>query len=357
MAKTKNNSKSPQKRIRAFAQELTGVFESYLRAIGSVYIVQIMREKDSLSDSQKHKASDIELKFPADYAKFLQYLLTRETADAMDKVTSLVPKKRKNFSEIRLALDSTKAINGLEDRIAKSWDQLSESIWHFINNPFDADARRAFQSASSALSDLSSRAISEINSSYEFTPEQKSRLVSKVNSLVDTQSADLRKAVILQYQTAVDATSSNAELATDLIDSLADVVDGPMTTVGPLIVSAQTINDGRDDGAEEISDEVESFTFANESPVTEICSELVGTTFAADDPDKDTFQPPLHYNCDSYYVINLKSFKDNPDIDTEKVVLSKSAQKQMNLSEGCCKNHDESEHEKFLLSEWRKTIS
>lgn len=356
MAK-KTKQGNPQKRIRAFAQELAPVFESYLRASGTIYINQILRKKDSLPESQRHKASDIDIKFPSDYAKFLQYLLTRETAHAIDQVTALVPKKPKSLSELRLGLDSTKAINDLEDRIVVAWDELSESMWTFINDPFDSSARVAFQQASSALADLSARAISQINTSYNFSPEKKSRLVSKVNSLVDTQSSDLRKAIILQYQTAVDTADSSEALGTELVGALADVVDGPMTLVGPMIVSGQTINDGRDDGAEEIDDEVESFTFANESPVTEICTEMVGITFAKDDPDKDTYQPPLHYNCDSYYVINLKSFKDNPPIDTDDVVLSKQAQKQMNLSESCCGKHDESEHSKFLLGEWRKKIT
>lgn len=316
-----------------------------------------MNKKSALPDSKKHKASDIEIKFPRYYAKFLQYLLTRETAYAFDKVLALVPKKSKSLSEIRLALDSTKYINDLEDRINAKWDQLSEAIWSFINDPYNPDERENFQKLSKELYDISQTAIAEINSSYDFTGETQSRLLAKVNSLVDVQIGDLDKAIVLQYQTAVDSYPDEALVAQAMSDALFDVVDGAMTTAGPLIVAAQTINDGRDDASMEIDDEVESYTFTNDSPVTDICTELNGRTFSKDDPEMDEYSPPLHYNCDSYWIINLKSYTDNPPVTDEDLILSKKAQGQINLHEGCCEKQDDSIMTKYLLTEWKNIRS
>jgi hypothetical protein len=66
---------------------------------------------------------------------------------------------------------------------------------------------------------------------------------------------------------------------------------------------------------EDTLDEIESFTFVNADPVSPICQDLAGTTFAKDDPDADRYFPPLHHNCKSYIVPNLAGAKDNPEID------------------------------------------
>lgn len=317
-----------------------------------------MREKKNLPNTKRHKATDIDLKFPQEYSNFLEFLLTRETAEAIDQVKSMVPKTRKTFTEVRLALDSTKGVNALEKKIDEQWDKVQEAIFQFINSPYDPDLRAEFQSESSKLSGLSNDAIDLINKAYDFSPETKSRLLAKVETLVSSQAGDLKKAITLQYQTAVDSSEADDVVAQEMVSALADVVDGAITTVGPLIVSGQTINDGRDDGADSVSDDVESFTFTNGSPVTAVCTELaeggtdgVGYTFAPDDPNKDKFQPPLHYNCDSYYTINMIG-QDNPEIDTSDPVLSKEAQRNINLSD-CCGHHEPSEHGNYLLNEWK----
>lgn len=309
-----------------------------------------MNKKKQLPEPQKYKASDIEIKYPNYYAKFLQYLVTRETASWFDQVHAIVPKPKKNLSEIRLDLDATKYINSLETKVNAKWDELSEAIFHFINDPYSTAERENFQKLSKELYDISQTALEEINASYEFSGDIKSRLSAKVNSLVDSQISDLRKAIILQYQTAVGSYPDDPSIAQDMVEALAGAVDGPITSVGPLIVSGQTINDGRIDAALSIDDQIESYTFNNDDPVTDICTELNGRTFSKDDPDFYAYSPPLHYNCDSYWIINFKSYSDNPPIDDDKLVLTKVAQKQMSLSECCGHKLNESEHARFVFS-------
>jgi hypothetical protein len=85
----------------------------------------------------------------------------------------------------------------------------------------------------------------------------------------------------------------------------------------------------------EVYDTIESFTFTNADPVSEICQELVGLTLAAGDPALDTYATPLHHNCKSYWVPNEKGMKGNPDIKRGGVPVTQKALDSITLSEGC----------------------
>ena len=78
------------------------------------------------------------------------------------------------------------------------------------------------------------------------------------------------------------------------------------------VLPAKAVNTARQQYFNENFDEIESYTFYNPSPVAEICRYLAGRTVAANDPLVEMYQPPLHYNCSTVLLPNLKTTKGNP---------------------------------------------
>lgn len=75
---------------------------------------------------------------------------------------------------------------------------------------------------------------------------------------------------------------------------------------------SKIVNEARNTAYDQYSEEIESWTFYNPDPQAEICQYLAGRTILADDPDLHSYQPPLHYNCATVVIPNLKEFKNNP---------------------------------------------
>lgn len=125
--------------------------------------------------------------------------------------------------------------------------------------------------------------------------------------LVDSQLADLEKAVFFQFSHSVDSTDADPVLESDMQGSVDFYIGGASVDAAAGNSTALIVNQARnafffDD---EVLDEVESFTFTNGDPVSPICQDLAGQTFAKDDPEAQRYFPPLHHNCKSYLVPNL----------------------------------------------------
>jgi hypothetical protein len=175
---------------------------------------------------------------------------------------------------------------------------------------------------------------------YDALPPYVRKLIDAQASLVaDTQSQDLEKSVFFAFTS--EATT------TDDIDEILDAVDSKVNPQLDDDLSAGMNVDAAAGDAlghvvqqsalsvffdDDVFDGIESFTFTNEDPVSDICTELAGTTFAANDPQLDQYTPPLHHNCKSRLVPNFKGDSDNPDIDRG-VSVSKKALDSMTLAE------------------------
>jgi phage gp29-like protein len=138
-------------------------------------------------------------------------------------------------------------------------------------------------------------------------PDVKKKIQTQADLLVDSQTADLEKAAYFQFTHSVDSTDSDALIEKDLLGSTGDYLSGPSVEAGSGNVTALVVNSARsafffDD---DVLEEIESFTFVNGDPVSPICQDLAGTTFAKDDPEAERYFPPLHHNCKSYLVPNL----------------------------------------------------
>lgn len=152
---------------------------------------------------------------------------------------------------------------------------------------------------------------------FERLPKKTQRKIqSQTELLVGTQLADIEKFLFFQYVHSVDSISGNeALLQQDLFDAAENYVEGASVSAAAGNTASVIINEARnafffDD---QVLEGVASFTFTNNDPVSEICQDLNGSVFEADDPEAERYFPPLHHNCKSFLVPNLKG-ADEPDI-------------------------------------------
>lgn len=135
-------------------------------------------------------------------------------------------------------------------------------------------------------------------------PDVQKRVLAKSQLIVDTQMADLEKAVFFQFSSSVDSTDSAALIQKDLTEAADDFLTGPSIEAGTATIAADIVNTARSAFffTEEVLTEIEAFQFVNGDPVSPICQDLAGSIFAKDDPEADRYMPPLHHNCKSYIV-------------------------------------------------------
>lgn len=168
---------------------------------------------------------------------------------------------------------------------------------------------------------------------YAALPPRVKKLVDAQTALIaDSQAADLEKIVTFGY------TSGAA--AYDNIDTILNDIDGDAEAfLEGGIKSGASINAAAGNAVANVSNQarmefffdpevletIESFTFTNEDPVSEICTALDGTTVPTGSPELDTYATPLHHNCKSRWVPNLKNDKDNPEVERGPLSISQKA--------------------------------
>lgn len=160
------------------------------------------------------------------------------------------------------------------------------------------------------------------------------RINGIVDSLVDLNTGEILNTNDLQYTQSAEKVLDQEQLELDMVTQTNKKIDGPMTTTGSILNASTMINNARRDffGEMQKSGEVESFTWVNPDPVTDICKGLNGITLKADDPGVQTYWPPLHYNCKTYVVANTSKTKDNPQPQNG-FEPTKSQESSINLAE------------------------
>jgi len=180
---------------------------------------------------------------------------------------------------------------------------------------------------------------------FEALPLAVKRLVkAQADLIAQAQAADLNKVVSFQYSTSQASTENVEQVLTDVDDATLPVIEGG-TASGMSVDAAagnavsSVANQARLEWffEPEVLETIESFTFFNEDPVSEICQELDGMTWAVNDPDLDRYSPPLHHNCKSRLVPNEKGAEKNPDIQRGGTPISQKALDSMTLCE--CEYH------------------
>jgi hypothetical protein len=176
---------------------------------------------------------------------------------------------------------------------------------------------------------------------FDALPNNVKRIVkAQADLIAQTQAADLEKIVSFQFASSQTSTDDVDQVLNDIDDAAEPTIEG--STANGMSVDAaagnavsSVANQARLEWffEPEVLDTIDSFTFFNEDPVSEICQELDGTTWATNDPDLDRYSPPLHHNCKSRLVPNEKGAEGNPDIQRGGTPISQKALDSMTLHE------------------------
>jgi len=142
----------------------------------------------------------------------------------------------------------------------------------------------------------------------DLPPDLRKKVKAQADLLADSQVAELERKVKFQFTNSVDSTDSDDLLTKDLIQSAEGLWSGGAIDAAAGNVTAHVVNSARElfFFDPRVVTEIASFSFVNPDPVSPICQDLAGSTFSVDDPESARFFPPLHHNCKSYLVPNLR---------------------------------------------------
>ncbi|MCK5608279.1 hypothetical protein KAR91_40735 [Candidatus Pacearchaeota archaeon] len=136
----------------------------------------------------------------------------------------------------------------------------------------------------------------------ELPPKIKNRLKASSDLLLDTQLADLEKAIFFQFQTSLRNDAGETEIKGDMVEKAEKYITGNSINAGAGVTAANVVNEARtafffDD---KVLQELDAFQFVNGDPVAQICIELAGIIYSKNDPNAFRYNAPLHYNCKSW---------------------------------------------------------
>jgi hypothetical protein len=318
--------------------------EEYLRKLYKLPAADktTLREVAALSPYQPAKFAETRIQLAESYSKTFD-ANKQDTKDIMQSnLTSIVDSlklqiaaKWKGASESnRVLIAQTLEPKGLAKYKADLRDILAETATEAINQ-----AKKETPKAKSVKLSESIK-LADAKSAYfeNLTPALKKLVQAQANLIAETQSADVTKIVSFQFMNSATSYEDIAEVLNDIDEAVAPTIEGA-TAQGMSVDAAASnavayiTNQSRAEWffEPEVLETIESFTFTNEDPISEICKELDGTTVAANDPDFYRYSPPLHHNCKSRWVPNEKGDK-NPPID-KGVAVSAKALKSMTLCE------------------------
>lgn len=160
----------------------------------------------------------------------------------------------------------------------------------------------------------------------------KERAQAQAEYVVDAHLAELKNVVVFTFSGIVDDTDDVTELGKEMELAVEELKERQTVAAAMKTTAAKVVGETRRDHFfdEDILSQIESFTAYNPSPVTKVCKELNGVTLAANDSRLNDWWNPLHFNCDTTWLANVKGDSANPPL-TEDFSLSDAAQKQINL--------------------------
>lgn len=244
---------TPRKQIADAADVISALMREHLGYIADNLIEQVMKRAKNLTPSTRLNAiKDLSPKGQAEYRATMIELMSALSTDAIDLARKEVPKAKK----VKLG----------------EYDKL--------------------------------------------TPTLQKKIKTRTQLLIGKQLGDLMKVIEFAYADNEDTTDSDAQVEQDIRDSAVGWLDGTSVSAGAHITAATVISDARDVFFDdpEVSEEIEAFEFVNGDPVTPICTDLAGTIFDKDDPDRFRYTPPLHWNCKSWIRPILKGNLGNKEI-------------------------------------------
>lgn len=208
----------------------------------------------------------------------------------------------KSALQSALAVLATDALTQVRREVPKAKHvKLSEPVVDF-NHPVGCDAKGEMVYLLDEFSSL--------------PPKIQKKIQVESNLVVQDQADSLAKSIYFQWASSHDSTDSVDILETDITDAASDYVDGNSIDAGAGLMAAELINTTRSVffSDKDVQAELDALQFINSDPVTDICQDLDGTVFAADDSNADRYQPPLHWNCKSYIVPIIAGNLGNKEI-------------------------------------------
>ena len=151
---------------------------------------------------------------------------------------------------------------------------------------------------------------------------------SQAELIVDSQDADLRKALFFSFTATADTLPTEVQMEANLLNVVERYLTGPsIRTAGPNAIAAAT-NLARNAvfQKKEVLEGIESFVFTNPSPEAPICMELAGRVFTKEEYILTDKLPPLHHNCNSWIVAQLSGDKKNKPISPAGLTVQGTAE-------------------------------
>ena len=291
---------------------------------------KIIKLADDLKKKPRKKESGVKREIERD-AESLKKIFTSN----LDLIQNeMIERVKKHFRE---STESQKFKINAEDLrnvpgIAAYRAQVKEELARIYNDSIKQVKREQPRFADIQMSEYEQNIrMAEVE---KLNPAGRRRINADLENIIGTQIDDLSRAAALQYGMSVESTDS-ADLIGQDIKEATDKPKKTAASTGSLIQAAKTVNDARRDFFGEFKEEIVSFTWINEAPVSEICKHLSGRTLPADHPDVERYWPPLHHNCKTYTVANTAKTKDNPEPQNG-FKPNKKQLSSVTLSDRCC---------------------
>jgi hypothetical protein len=289
-------AEKPSSLIQNKADEVKDLMREKLNLIKDKMLVDIARYYKQLPESKKLKAiTMVNVGYTRQFKDELKAALSSIASQALIAVRSEVPGKEK----IKLKND---------DVIMKALDP--EGSFKF-------------------------------NDFSKLPPHVQLLLKLQTDMIVERQVKELSDIVGFQFMSSTTSTDSLELILKDLSDAADRVISAQAIDAGATNAVSTLVNETRSSFFfdPEVLPEIQSFTFMNGDPVSEICKSLAGMTFTAVDAEALRYNPPLHHNCKSWIRANLVTTKNAPAV-TGLPTISESAKKSITLAEKVDKYRD-----------------
>lgn len=253
----------------------------------------------------------------------------------------------------------------LKKKLSKNWKDLPEgrkeeavkgvSVSASIRNAYRGQLREQMAKVATDAIKQARKEVPSAAAKVKFAdsdpwaglnPVVKRAIAAQLGLIVDSQVADVEKVVLFQWASSASSMSSVEGIANDVESRISAIIEGANTGLSIDAAAGNAVAHTTQNSRNafffdpEVLETLESFTFVNEDPVSEICQNLNGQTFAANDPAAEPFYPPLHHNCKSRLVPNEKGSGEKITgigITAESVEERQRLEKQITLHEcGSC---------------------
>lgn len=264
---------------------------------------------------------------------------------------------RKKWDENKLSIKELmqrglkKISENMVDEIRRNWEKSNDN--NFIKSASDLSLKGKAEYIRTMRDMLTEIAIEAMNEAKKEVPGTNVKLSEKIKTIqlgdfdklppflknlltaaalnMESQVEDVAKIVKFQFGNSAVSTDDIAIISKDINDKVDNFLEGSTASGASIDAAAGNLVSNVTQQArkevffsDEVFNEIESFTFTNEDPVSPICQDLAGTTFAADDKEAERYFPPLHHNCKSRLVPNMKGDK-NPGVNDTGLKPSKSS--------------------------------